>query len=682
MLLTVGAAGCAIRTADLTMIGTESVNIPKSNLDALPSETMVAAAREGVAGPFPPGPGPLRWRLPNTEIEIVEVFEGDRQGEFQFSAASVARLHEFYERVRDLPYRPAQIGSTVLEYRSPGTSPGFYEYYISTPGYLVPQAYFLGRLVDALPDTYQTLYAEQTLWQWIGLLICVILTAGGAIVIFRSFGYLAKRIPSPQADWLIVAAPALVAALALWVTSFAGVDLNLTGKVLAAVASVGRMVFATMLVWSVLRLCKAIAETLIASPRVSETSVDASLARVSARVAGLLLGAWIVVWSVRNLGVDVIPLVAGLGVGGLAVALAAQRTFANFIGSLILFVNRPVAVGDICRYGDQVGTVEEIGLISTRIRSHERTIVSVPNADFSAMQLDNLSRRDRRLFNTVLQLRYETTPEQLRYVLVKLRQLLLGHPEVTPDPARVRFVELGSYSLDIEIFAYLRCQDQDTFLAIKEDLLLRVTDIVTEAGTRFAVPSRVEYQAQDTGLDVERGRKAETAVEKWRASGKLPFPEFGVGERERLEDVLDYPPKGSPQGERSQASVEPSSERDPVTLSVREIADLPALAAKLRVQRPLTRHLAKHFSDETREWLASYEGGADAELAESLVRDLNVLIDGEALYRDDRFEDVDLSPETLELIALAPEGERLRRLHRLLLQDAFPTELAKPRGWR
>lgn len=265
-----------------------------------------------------------------------------------------------------------------------------------------------------------------------------------------------------------------------------------------------------------------------------------------------------------------------------------------------------------------------------------------------------------------------------------MRELLLGHPEVTPDPARVRFVELGSYSLDLEIFCYLRCQDQNHFLAIKEDLLLRIAEIVTEAGTSFAFPSSVEYHARDTGLDVERGRKAETEVETWRASGKLPFPEFGAEERESLEDVLDYPPKGSSQGERLEAPVEPAPEKDPATLSVREIADLPALAAKLRTRVPLARHLAGRFSEETQERLASYEGGADAQLVESLVRDLNVVIDGEAFYDEERFEGVDLGPETRELLARSPtgEGEDLRRFHRLLLQDAFPTELSRPRRRR
>ena len=263
-------------------------------------------------------------------------------------------------------------------------------------------------------------------------------------------------------------------------------------------------------------------------------------------VVGFLAGVWIIIDGIQELGADLLPLLAGLGVGGLAVALAAQKTIANFIGSLIIFANRPVRVGDFCRYGDRIGTVEQIGLISTRIRSLERTIVTIPNAEFSEMKLDNFTMRDERLMWTKLHLRYETTAAQMRFILANLRELLLGHPMVTPDPARVRFVGYGTYSKDVEIFAYLRCQDQSDFLAIQEDILLRIEDIISKAGTGFAFPSQTAYLARDAGVDAERKDQAEGQVEQWRAKGKLPFPEFEEEERERLENTLDYPPEGSP----------------------------------------------------------------------------------------------------------------------------------------
>ena len=132
--------------------------------------------------------------------------------------------------------------------------------------------------------------------------------------------------------------------------------------------------------------------------------------------------------------------------------------------------------------------------------------------------------------------------------------MLLGHPMVTPDPARVRFVGFSDYSLDVEIFAYLRCVDKDTFLAVQEDLFLRMADIVSEAGSGFAFPSQTAYIARDSGLDEERKSAAETNVSQQRAVGKLPFPEFEEEDRDMLEDILDYPPKGS-SGHQSRPSI-------------------------------------------------------------------------------------------------------------------------------
>lgn len=408
-------------------------------------------------------------------------------------------------------------------------------------------------MVDPLPDWLKAVHGGQTLWQWIGLVLSALAVALASYVAFRTINRLASRLRSPLHDWLRILAPIIVALIIWAVGDFNDKVLNITGELLGAATAIITTIVFAMVAWAVFVLFKAIAETIIALPQIPEESIDASLLRIGAHVFGFLLAAWILIYGVRGLGADVIPLLAGLGVGGLAVALAAQRTVANFIGSLILFANRPVRVGDFCRYGEdpspgwlRIGTVEEIGLISTRLRGIDRTITTIPNAEFSNMHIVNLTKRDRRLLRTTLQLRYETTPEQMRYVLAKLRELLLGHPMVIPDPARVRFVSYGTYSKDVDIFAYLRCVDQNDFLAIQEDILLRMEDIISAAGTGFAFPSQTTYLTRDTGLDTEQCGKAEDQVDQWRDRDKLPFPEFEEEERERLEDVLDYPPKGSP----------------------------------------------------------------------------------------------------------------------------------------
>ncbi len=290
----------------------------------------------------------------------------------------------------------------------------------------------------------------------------------------------------------------------------------------------------------------AVAEVVIASPKIPDQSLNAHLLRLLARTFGIAAAIAIIFYVSKQLGVPLYGLVAGLGVGGIALALAAQPTIENFIGSISLFADRPVRVGDYCQFGDEPAYVEEIGLLSTRLRKRDDSIVHVPNADFSKRELTNYSRRRRRLYQTTLGLRYETSPEQLRYVIARLREMLHGHPKVSPDMLHVRFHGFGAYSLDLEVFAYIRTRDRLIYRAIREDINLRIMDIVEEAGTGFAFPSQTVYRGRDSGLDAERGREAKARVQEWRSKGQLPFPEFDQGKRAEKEDVLDYPPEGSP----------------------------------------------------------------------------------------------------------------------------------------
>ena len=511
-------------------------------LDTVPNARMVQDERDGADGP-------MRWRFPHTEIEIVEVLEGDRRGQFLFSAATVSRTGEFYAAVEGEAYR-AEVGQS--EWLSPGKSEGFYSYYAANPGYMIPRVNFLGRLVAELPPWTKVIVRGEALWQWIGLVLSLLTILLVSWITFR-YGYLASRkIAPPLDDWLAILTPVIIAVITAQITSFIDQDINFTGELGRAILTSGSLIVIAMTSWAVYLLCRATAETLAQRPRVREQSSEVALFRIAGRVCGFIIAAWIFIHGIRLLGADLIPLLAGLGVGGLALALAAQNTIANFIGSIILYINKPVRVGEFCRYGEdpdpgwlRIGTVEEIGLLSTRIRGIDRTLTTIPNAEFSKLHIVNLSKRDERLLRTRLQLRYETTPDQLRYILTKLRELLLGHPMVTPEPARVRFVGFAAYSLDVEIFAYLRCVGQDAFLAIQEDLFLRMADIVTESGSGFAFPSQTAYIASDSGIDEERRESAEEQVNQQRALGQLPFPDFEEEDRDRLEDILDYPPKGS-----------------------------------------------------------------------------------------------------------------------------------------
>ena len=210
---------------------------------------------------------------------------------------------------------------------------------------------------------------------------------------------------------------------------------------------------------------------------------------------------------------------AGVGLGGIAIALGAQKTLENLFGGISILSDESLRVGDTCVIGTRVGTVEDISLRSVRIRTVERTELSIPSGTLATMSIENLSRRDKVLFNTTFGLRYETTVDQLRYVLAGVRRMLYEHPKVETVSARIRFAGFGASSLDTEIFCYVLTEDYSEFLAIREDLLLRVMEVVTAAGSAFALPARTIYQTSDPGVDKRRAEAAAGEVEKWRQRG-------------------------------------------------------------------------------------------------------------------------------------------------------------------
>ena len=161
--------------------------------------------------------------------------------------------------------------------------------------------------------------------------------------------------------------------------------------------------------------------------------------------------------------------------------------------------DRPVLVGDFCRFGDRVGTISHIGLRSTRIRTLDRTVISVPNGQFSSMELENFSVRDKIWFHPTLSLRRDTTTEQLMKVLSSVEGILKNHPKVETGNLPVRLVSLGTYSLNVEVFAYVTTRDFDEFLALQQELLLRILQAVEQAGTALAVPVQENVETQAAG---------------------------------------------------------------------------------------------------------------------------------------------------------------------------------------
>ena len=252
----------------------------------------------------------------------------------------------------------------------------------------------------------------------------------------------------------------------------------------------------------------------------------------------------LMVW-LENLGLKATTVLTGLGVGGLAVALATQKSIENLIGAITLYATTPVKVGDFCRFGDSIGTVEDIGLRYTRVRTFGRTVIHIPNASFVDMHLESYSHREKIWYHPVIKVKRSTSPEQMRYILIEIRKMLFSHPMVEADPARVRFKEFGDSSLDVHIFAYIKTTAYNEFLEVSEDLNLRIMDIVSQAGTQLAVPVQNVWFEKSPQPEKELADAAENQTRQWREQNELCLPKFPEEKIEQLKDTLDYPPEGS-----------------------------------------------------------------------------------------------------------------------------------------
>jgi MscS family membrane protein len=208
------------------------------------------------------------------------------------------------------------------------------------------------------------------------------------------------------------------------------------------------------------------------------------------------------------LGFNLTTAIAGLGIGSIALAFAAQKTLENLFGGVSIIGDQVVRVGEICRVADRQGTVEGISLRSTRIRTLQGTELSVPNGQLANMNLENLSRREKFLFEIRIGLRQETSLLQLRSFLTDVRELLLADARVGRDNFRARFVGIGESSFDLEIFCYILTRDLSEFFAIREDLLLHILELMATKGIGLASPVRTLHMARDQSLDEHRDRRS------------------------------------------------------------------------------------------------------------------------------------------------------------------------------
>ena len=233
----------------------------------------------------------------------------------------------------------------------------------------------------------------------------------------------------------------------------------------------------------------------------TDTTMDDQLIPLLTRAAKLVIVVFGLLFILDNLGVDVTALLAGVSIGGLAIALAAQDTVKNFIGSISIFIDRPFTVGDFIVSGDITGTVIEVGVRTTRIRALDGAYVTVPNGDLANRTITNHSLRTYRRYATSITVTYQTKPAQMEEFVAGIRKIVNEHPKVQGGSATVQFHEMSSSSLDIFYAAVFNVTDYGEWLACRQEVFLAVMKLAEEMQISFAFPSTSVYieQMPDTG---------------------------------------------------------------------------------------------------------------------------------------------------------------------------------------
>lgn len=330
------------------------------------------------------------------------------------------------------------------------------------------------------------------LWQWAMVIIFVVIGILLAYVIswiLFKLVYLIKKGRAETAQKFING-PLRFLILVLFVRST--FDLIAPSLIARAVFEAGTLLIVAV-VWFLIGIVDLILSRIAESMKKrgqAEATVLLRPARTVIRITLIIIG--LITW-LDNLGYEVTTLIAGLGVGGVAVAFAAQRTLENVIGSITIYSSQPVHVGDFCKFGNTLGVVEEIGLRATQIRTLERTVVHIPNAKFSTDVIENLTQRDKILYRTRLRLSLQTTSSQMRQVLEGIRKLIDQHEMIDEETSRVRFLEFGEYAQEIELYVYIKTQDFVEYLQHREDINLQVKDIIEASGTELVVPANTTY---------------------------------------------------------------------------------------------------------------------------------------------------------------------------------------------
>ena len=407
------------------------------------------------------------WRFPKSEIKIYQKAEGEEKGEYFFTPKTVAKARQYYDMIKSRPYIKGTGGGAYYE-------ASFIESYVP-------------------PWALET-FGGVTYWQWIGLFVSILLGLLMKSVARLIGNILIKMTSKTSTQWDDVIVESLVSPMALFIAScvwFSSIYLlRFEGLVQVVLVAVVKATFFIALTWIAYRCVNVLSKFLYKKAQSTTTKLDDQIVKLISRSLKIAVVVFGVLLGVQNMGVEVFSLLAGLGIGGLAVALAAKDTLANFFGSIMIMVDRPFQVGDWVIVKGQEGTVEDVGFRSTKIRTFYNSLIAVPNSEVAVSPIDNMGRREYRRVKTFVGVTYDTPPEKIEAFLEGIKNIIKANEFTRKDYFHVVFNQFGASSLDIMLYFFLKVPNWNEELVQRQNIFLEIVNLAKELGVDFAFPTQ------------------------------------------------------------------------------------------------------------------------------------------------------------------------------------------------
>lgn len=439
------------------------------SLDEVPGTDEVNAAGEILTS----------WRIPGTRITISRMEEGPQKHEYLFSKGTVDRALRYYNDVKANPYRTT----------GPETSPGFYRWYYSSPGHPL-----LAPIINKLPQSLRDQVFGMAAWKWPALLFSVVMASFLMVLIYRIHFRLTNRWKGKHIVlYCLTMVFPILAMLTPFLVSYVVKDqLIVRGWPLYILEFTCLFISLLAAIYVVFATSNRVAETIITSPKINPQGLNAQLIRIVSRLMSMVIAIGVFLVGGQYLGINLTTLLASAGIGGFAVALAAQDTLKTLFGTIMLMADKPFRVGERIQFNKYDGCVEDIGLRSTRVRLLSGNLVTVPNDELARCDIENIARRPHIRRNANFKIPLDTPRAKVEQCVEIIKKSLKDHEGMSPDfPPRVYFDEFNDDSFNIKVIYWYGPPDYWDFLGFSQKLNLEIFKAFEEQGIQFSQPIRL-----------------------------------------------------------------------------------------------------------------------------------------------------------------------------------------------